>query len=336
MVVKTLINFILKNQIVIIYRINKTTKELYRAGFISTAISEGIYDVLSKGPASCKDIQGAIGSDFNQEGLEAWLDLGVSLGELAKPSMGYSIKSKFSKELLKTINDAWKAFLQARVEIFYNYIIKTPAFLKKRKQFEFDQSYGELFARSSRTVEPVLIDLVDRIIPPNGACHLLEVGCGSGVYIKRACDRNPYLTAIDLELQKEVADFARENTIIWQIEDRVTIEPIDIRKYKSKERYDIITFYNLIYYFPVNERIEVLRHLGSFLHPGGQLILTTLCPGKDPSIQLMNLWSSMTTGCGPLPYPDQVRGQLKKAGFDKVQFEKLIPGFFLFKARLSS
>ncbi len=335
MAIKTLIKFILKNPILLIYRINKTTKEFYRAGFISTAISEGIYDLLSKGPANCKDIQEAIGSDFNQEGLEAWLDLGVSLGELEKSSDGYSIKSAFSKELLKTTNDTWKAFFQARVEIFYNYIIKTPGFLKEKKQFEFSQSYGELFARSSRTVEPILFDVVDRSIPQKGACHLLEVGCGSGVYIKRACDRNPSLTAKGLELQEEVADFARKNTVIWQIEDRVIIESIDIKKYKTEEKYDIVTFYNLIYYFPLSERIKVLRQLAGFLSPRGQLLLTTLCPINDPSIQLMNLWSSMTNGCGPLPYPEQVCSQLKEAGFERVQFEKLIPGFFLFKAKIS-
>ena len=193
-----------------------------------------------------------------------------------------------------------------------------------------------MFARSSRPVEPILIDVVDKIIPKNGSCRLLEVGCGSGVYIKRACDLNPDLTATGLELQKEVADFARENTIIWQIEDRVTIEPIDIRRYESKEKYNLITFHNLIYYFPVNERINLFRRLGGFLHPGGQLILTTLCPVKDPSIQLMNLWSSMTEGCGPLPHPQQVCNQLKEAGFDKVRCEKLMPGFFLFKCGLSA
>jgi SAM-dependent methyltransferase len=336
MAIKTLIKFILKNPILLMYRINKTTKEFYRAGFISTAISEGIYDVLAKGPTSCEELQEAIGSDFNQEGLEAWLDLGVSLDELKKNSHGYSIKSAFSKKLLKTTNDTWKAFLQARVEIFYDYIIKTPAFLKEKKQFDFSQSYGELFARSSRTVESILIDVVDKIIPQNGSCRLLEVGCGSGAYIKRACDRNPYLTATGLELQKKVADFARKNTFVWQIEDRVTIESMDIRNYKSEEKYNIITFYNLIYYFPVNERINILRHLSGFLHPDGQLILTTLCPVNDPSIQLMNLWASMTDGCGPLPYPENVFEQLKEAGLDEVQFEQLIPGFYLFIAKKGS
>jgi len=54
---------------------------------------------------------------------------------------------------------------------------------------------------------------------------------------------------------------------------------------------------------------------------------------NDPSIQLMNLWASMTDGCGSLPYAEQVCDQLKEAGFNKVQFERLMHGFYLFKTR---
>ena len=333
MAINTLVKFILKNPISLMFRMNKTLNEFYRAGFISTAISEGIYDVLSKGPVSIKDIQKNIGSDPDQEGLEAWLDFGVAVGELDKKNDKYRIKSTLSNKLLKPANDTWKAYFQARVEIFYDYIIKTPAFLKQNKKFDFSHSYGELFARSSRTVEPILIDVVDKIIPPNGACRLLEVGCGSGIYIKRACDRNPDLEVTGLEMQKTVADFARDNTTIWQIEDRVTIQHIDIRQYQTDKKFDIVTFFNLIYYFPENERTDLLRNIGSLLNTGGQLILTTLCPVNDPSIQLMNLWSSMTNGFGPLPHPDSVCDQLNDAGFDNVKFEKLIPAFYLFKAR---
>lgn len=336
MAIKTLFKFILNNPVGLMYKINKTTTEFYRAGFISTAFSEGIYDVLSRGSASCKEIQSGIGSEWNEEGLKAWLDLGVSLGELGKSNDQYRIKSSFSKKLLQPENDTWQAFLQARVEIFYNYIIKTPAFLKQNKQFEFSQSYGELFARSSRTVEPILFDITDSTIPKNDRCHLLEVGCGSGIYIKRACDRNPNLTVLGIELQNEVADFAKTNILKWKIEDRATIEVCDIREYRGKQLFDIITFYNLIYYFPTKERVNLLSHLCGFLNPGGQLVLTTLCPENDPSIQLMNLWASMTDGCGPLPHPEQLIDQLKDSGFTKIQSEKLIPGFYVFKAWKSS
>lgn len=332
MTINTLIKFIVKNPISLILRMNKTLNEFYRAGFISTAISEGIYDLLSDGPANLEDIQKNIGTGIDKEGLKAWLDLGVAIGELNKKNGGYSIKSAFSKKILKPANDTWKAFFQARVEIFYDYITKAPALLKQNKKFDFTHSYGELFARSSRTVEPILIDVVDKIIPSNGACRLLETGCGSGIYIKRACDRNPNLTVTGLELQKPVADFARENITIWQIDNRVTIEHIDVRQFQSDKPFDIVTFFNLIYYFPENERTNLLRNLGSLLSPGGKLILTTLCPANDPSIQLMNLWSSMTDGFGPLPDPDNVCDQLNDAGFDEIQFEKLIPAFYLFKA----
>lgn len=101
-------------------RMNKTLNEFYRAGYISTAISEGIYDLLSKGTVSLKEIQNNMGADFDQEGLKAWLDLGVAIGELDKKNNGYSIKNSFSKQLLQPVNDTWRAFFQARVEIFYN------------------------------------------------------------------------------------------------------------------------------------------------------------------------------------------------------------------------
>jgi hypothetical protein len=47
----------------------------------------------------------------------------------------------------------------------------------------------------------------------------------------------------------------------------------------------------------------------------------------------MNLWASMTNGCGPLPHPDHVVDQLKNAGFKTIEVERLIPAFYLFKAK---
>jgi 2-polyprenyl-3-methyl-5-hydroxy-6-metoxy-1,4-benzoquinol methylase len=335
MAAKNFIKFLLNTPLSLVFQINKTVREFCRAGFISTALSEGIYEILSKGPASCEEIQKAIVTDFNKDGLLAWLNLGVSLGELKKSRNRFSVNGKLSKELLKPANDTWKAFFQARVEIFYNYIINTPSQLKRQKNFEFNQSSGELFARSSRTVEPFLTNIVDDIIPQTGECSLLEVGCGSGIYIKRACDRNPNLNAVGLDLQNKVADFARENVTVWQITDRVKIEANDIRDYTSEYKYDIITFFNLIYYFPIYERIDVLRKLKGLVRPGGQVAITSLCPINEPSIQLMNLWSSMTEGCGPLPNPEQVIDQCREAGFRKFEITKLMPGFFLLKASLS-
>ncbi len=260
------------------------------------------------------------------------LFLCVSLGELRKDSSGYSIKGKMSKGLIKPSNDTWRAYLQARAEIFYRYIVDTPSMLKKNERFEFSESYGELFARSSRTLEPVILEELDKLIPKNRQCRLLEVGCGSGIYIKQACDLNPQLTAVGLELQENVADFAEKNVKNWKLEDRVSIETADVRNYQSESVFDLVTFHNLIYYFPVSERIDLLQNLGRFLKPGGELVITSLCQGKDMSLHLMNLWTSMTEGCGALPSSEQILDQLDKAGYQKIKSETLIPSFVIFKA----
>ena len=84
MALKSLIQFLSNTPLMLMLRIGKLTKETCRTGFVLTAISEGMYDIMQSKPATFEEIQKLFKSDFNSEGLRAWLDLGVSLGELEK------------------------------------------------------------------------------------------------------------------------------------------------------------------------------------------------------------------------------------------------------------
>ena len=117
MAIKSLFTFFSNLPVMLMLRIGKLTKENCRTGFVLTAISEGIYDIMQSGPVTFEEIQKFFKSDCNPEGLRAWLDLGVSLGELKKSTNGYSIKGKLSKKLVKPENDTWCAFLQVRAEV---------------------------------------------------------------------------------------------------------------------------------------------------------------------------------------------------------------------------
>lgn len=333
MAVGTLLKFLARTPAPLVLRINKTLKEYFRASFVSTALAEGIYDVLSAGPADPAEICARRGWNCNEEGLVAWLKVGVALGELAERDGRYAISGALSRQLVEPTNETWRAFFRVRVEVFREYVVRTPGLLKDRKKLDVDEAYGELFAQSSRTVEPILLDVVDRHIPRKGAHRLLEIGCGSGQYIRRACERNPLLRATGLELQDSVADYARKNMREWGIADRVTIAHADARRYRDDVLYDTVTLHNLIYYFPARERTDVLRALIDFLTPGGTLLLTTLVSGNDASIRLMNLWASMTEGYGPLPNTEEIQTHLSDAGFSAVTAEKLIPAYWLFTAR---
>ena len=333
MKLRTLLGFLSRTPLRLVRNMEKTLHEFFRATFVSAGLSEGIFSVLKNGPVSPEGILKALGAEGDPEKLKAWLDLGVSLGELERGPQGYGLKGVLSRGLSDDANDTWRAYLIARVEVFHRYILRTPAFITQGRSFEEKKSHGELFARSSRTVEPLIIRLMEDLIPRNAPIRLLEVGCGSGIYLEKACSLNPDLKAVGLELQDDVAQYAAENIRLWGLDDRVSIMTADIRDFSADRDFDILTFHNLIYYFPLRERVDLLGRLVGLLKPGGRLVLTTLCQGEDPAIQLMNVWASMTEGCGPLPKSDQLASQLREAGFVDIRSSKVLFTFHLFEAK---
>jgi protein-L-isoaspartate O-methyltransferase len=309
----------------LMFKLLKTSNEFYRACFVTTAVSQGIYEKFVEEKSTLEQLCENLNIGSDREGLKAWLDLGVSLGELKRVENEFHIKGKLSRALLKSNNDAYKAFLEEIVRYHYTYVIDTPTMLKEHKRFPFDETPGELVARSSRISEPFIFEAADAVIPRQGGFQLLEVGCGSGIYIQRACARNPELRAVGLELQEKVANAARKNIKTWGLENRATIEHSDVRNYSSSQKFDLITLHQNIYYFSVPEREDLFRYVNDYLKPGGQVLLTTVCQGGGPSMQAVNIWVSTTEGYGPLPNPDQLCQQFKAAGFAEVKTKRLVP-----------
>ena len=100
------------------------------------------------------------------------------------------------------------------------------------------------------------------------------------------------------------------------------------------EVFDIATLYNNIYYFPVEERVALFERIGSFLRPGGFLLLTTCCQGGSLGVEALNLWGAATNGAGRLPAEEELVNQLRQAGYSTIKIRNLIPGdrFMSFQA----
>jgi len=77
---------------------------------------------------------------------------------------------------------------------------------------------------------------------------------------------------------------------------------------------------------PAAERPALLRLVRSFLKLGGRLLLTTECRGRSAAAAVLDLWGAMTAGCGRLPEPGELAGQMAAAGFVGVASTSLIPG----------
>jgi cyclopropane fatty-acyl-phospholipid synthase-like methyltransferase len=164
-------------------------------------------------------------------------------------------------------------------------ISQTVRKLRNGELWNLEDQDGEIIARSSRIMEAFQTEAIDRFFPASGVASLLEIGCGSGFYIKYAANRNPSLTALGLELQPNVAEVARRNISEWGLEGRVRIEAGDIRLKVPDECFSIVTLYNNIYYFPVENRVSLLQHIRQFIKPGGFLLLITCCQGGSLGVE---------------------------------------------------
>jgi hypothetical protein len=104
MKLSTLFHLMTSGQTSLMFQLFKMSNEFYRACFISTAVSEGIFDAFTEGRSSFEALRDKLNIGLNQEGLLAWLELGVSLGELKRNKDEFQIKGRFSKVLIDPTN----------------------------------------------------------------------------------------------------------------------------------------------------------------------------------------------------------------------------------------
>jgi SAM-dependent methyltransferase len=330
---RTFFNLWRSGQLGLPMRLTRLMQPVYQAAFLASAAKQGILRRLAAGPVPLPQLGEDLASDpIAMETLEAWLQVGVQSGELQVDGQGYSLRGKLARQLAQENNDAWAAFLEEGLSLHYHLLMELPERLRENRPFTLADQDGELIARSSRLLEPLVSKAMDDVVPPTGPLRLLELGCGSGTYIHYAAQRNPELQALGIELQPQVAEMARRNLEAWGLTPRAVVESGDLRDFSPEPIYDVATLHNNIYYFPTGERVAVLTHLRGFLKPGGRLLLTTSCRKGSIFVALLNLWGAATAGCGPLPLPTEMQAQFRQAGFQTVTAKKLYPfeTFFAF------
>jgi len=309
-------------------------KSFYKLTYLAAAGEAGVLNRLASSPATLDSLAEFFAvNGRGREALEAYLQMGVRLRLLSLGPRGYALRG-LAKKLSRPENDPVLAMVEEVVELHHKLITGTIPKLRAGELWSLADQNGELIARSSRILEAFQAEIIRSTFPASGALRLLEIGCGSGIYLRHAALRNPALTALGLELQPAVAEMAKANLRGWGLEKRVKIETGDIREKVPEEPFDVATLYNNIYYFSVEERVKLLGHIGSFLRPGGFLLLTTLCQGGSLGAQALNLWGAATRGAGRLPAEEEMIRQLREAGYSDVRTKNLLPGdrFIAFQA----
>jgi SAM-dependent methyltransferase len=334
---KTLTELWHRGQLRLLLRATRLATPYYRVAWLAAASRAGLLKRLADGALPLDRLADdfAPGAD-DSDGLRSWLDLGVRLRELTHRDGAYALRGFLARKLADPDNDAIAAILEEVATLHHRLLLETPERLRSGRRFTMDDQDGVLIARSSRVIEPFVQEAIDDVLAPRGVVRLLEVGAGTGTHIRYAAGRNPQLTALGLELQPQVADLANQNLRDWGLAARASVDKGDVRDRTPQASFDLVTLHNNIYYFAVDERPALLRHLRGFLAPGGRLLLTSGCAGGSPAMQALDIWSANTEGCGRLPEVPELEAQLREASFGDVRSRRLMPGesYVAFQGRI--
>ena len=312
----------------LLIRVMSDWKSLLRLHFLYAAMDFGLLGILIT-PIAKNDLL-KNPKIKRPELLEGLLDVGVALKELSYKNGLYRLKGRRSKELVHKKNDAAAAFIQANVTYFNSVYRNFLERLYGAPLGNYLDDYGEIVSRLSVLPEPFVINFIRDTVSGKKSIRMLEVGCGSGVYLKNAIEANANVTGIGIDMDEKVVAQINGNLNKWGLSNQFKVVAGDIR-YPPSEivgDFDLITLYSVIYYFSIQERSALFKYFRSIISPKGTIAIVSNMQsrGKDLVAANLNMGTSSMVGCTPLPSVTELTTQLKESGFIKVTQKRLMPG----------
>jgi trans-aconitate methyltransferase len=150
----------------------------------------------------------------------------------------------------------------------------------------------------------------EEIIDLKKTKQILEIGFGPGIGIKYYLGKYPvHLDGIDFS--KDMYDLAKHNCKKYLDEGRVNLEKADIKNWKSDKLYDLIYFFNVIYFFDdLNIYLEkVITHLEKNGMIG--IFMDGLDVLNSNPVTMSSLFNKYSV--------DQVKNELEKLGIINIK-----------------
>jgi protein-L-isoaspartate O-methyltransferase len=310
----------------VMHQMKGDVKGFLRIHFHYAAIEAGLVEALRE-PATKQSIVQKL-SAVRPELLDALLELGIALGELAYSDGKYRCQGPFFRCLATEDADALAAFTEALVTYYNSVYRDLPDRLLGEPLGNYLPEIGRLVARASRLAEPFVKTFIESVVPLRRPVRILDVGCGEAGYLRHCAQFNPLATGVGLEMDKRVAALAQENLVQAKIDDRFRAVAGDLQQTPAEvgQGFDLVFLFNAVYYFSPQQRTSLFTRLREFLLPGGQLLLVSqFAGGHDLFAANLGAATCSMTGCWSLPKLEETESQLVAAGLEPIRVVHLLP-----------
>ncbi len=280
-----------------LFRILKTPKELKEVEFL----------------LECKD----------KELLFSLLTLGIRLGELKLEKGKYSLKSKLSKTMVMDNGMPLFSMLKEMLNYHHQVFKNTKLQMEGAPPKKYLEEYGVIISNSSRIAEPFIEIFINELVNSNIQLKILEIGCGTGEYLKYYNKKNSLNHGIAIDIDEAVVLEAKENIAINNLDRKYDVlienilQPSD--KLINQAPFDLITLFQNIYYFNNTQRIELFKNIKKLMSKSGKLAILSAFKSNSKRSSYFDIILKSTYGCVALPKFDEIRNELKLIGFNYVE-----------------
>jgi hypothetical protein len=289
-----------------------------RLQFLGVASQTGVARALADGATTQTAVATRAGI-ADGELLEAFLELGVALGELRRRGDRYSIKGRRLRAVAGRSADL--KGLAEEVVGFGNVVYEAMRHhLRDGSTDDYLTGFGPIIAEASRMAEPALAPVIRTIAADVGPGTILDVGCGSGIYLAHALSACPTATGLGIDIDPEVAERAAPQLPPGRGEARHG----DLATF-DEGPFDLVLLLNNIYYWPPDERPGALERLRT-LAPTGTAVVASAVPNRQAFNRHLDLICRVGDGSYRLPTKAELERDLGKAGFNEVEVTEPVPG----------
>lgn len=281
--------------------LRRELRSYLRLQFLAAATEMQLLDIL-RTPTAIEDLNDRL-RPARADTLLTFLDLGVALGELRRAGATYRLRGSMARALAASTGAPLRAAVLELVDYHAAAYRDLGDHLASGAQRDYLAGRAGLIAQSSRLVEPALAAFVRELVEGHQRIRILELGCGSGIYLGHAAAANQGSEGIGVEINSDVAQDAQALLGQMGLLERFSVVRADARCLPSDigGGFDLITLYNNIYYFPVSERVALFAALRARLVSGGRLVVATMMRGTTPASLNLSLVLAETEGCTALP-----------------------------------
>ncbi|MCG8461222.1 MAG: methyltransferase domain-containing protein [Holophagales bacterium] len=277
-------------------------------------------------PRTLDELSAATGT-AEPEILRHLLDLGTRRRLLRCHGGRYSARSRLARSVASSPRGPIASMLQEVTTYHREVFDRLPDRLRGQPPHDYLDRYGELVARSSRLLEPWIRAFTAALVGGEKALRILEIGCGSGAYLRFYGELHEGHRGVGVDLDPGVVAAAQRLLADAGLEGRFSVRQGDVRDGRSwpEGPFDVVTAHQNVYYFDAEERAALWRRCREHLTDAGYLAILTPTSG-GPLSDYFSLILLSTAGCYRLPSVDELGVELRAAGWELVRRERLIPG----------